>query len=83
RRVMELSASKTVGAEECVRLLEGVVLSLRRRSSWEFDNEETFTVRSVRDSLDVMRLPVAAMATRWCNILPIKLASYESESGGG
>nr|GEV95786.1 hypothetical protein [Tanacetum cinerariifolium] len=31
RRVMELSASKTVGAEEGVRLLEGVVLSLRRR----------------------------------------------------
>ncbi|GKB80716.1 hypothetical protein Tco_0947611 [Tanacetum coccineum] len=31
-RVIKLSASKTVGVEEWVRLLEGVVLSLRRRS---------------------------------------------------
>ncbi|GJV62328.1 RNA-directed DNA polymerase, eukaryota, reverse transcriptase zinc-binding domain protein [Tanacetum coccineum] len=32
-RVMERSASKTVGAEEWVKLLEGMVLSLRRTSS--------------------------------------------------
>ncbi|PWA75435.1 RNA-directed DNA polymerase, eukaryota [Artemisia annua] len=48
---------------------------------WEFDNEETFTVRSVRNSLDIKRLPGAATATRWCNILPIKLLSYGSEGG--
>ncbi|GKB80311.1 RNA-directed DNA polymerase, eukaryota, reverse transcriptase zinc-binding domain protein [Tanacetum coccineum] len=39
---------------------------------WEFDNEETFTVRSVRKSLDVKRFPGHAWATRWCNIIPIK-----------
>nr|GEV06198.1 RNA-directed DNA polymerase, eukaryota, reverse transcriptase zinc-binding domain protein [Tanacetum cinerariifolium] len=50
-------------------------ISWRRdiRGGWEFDNEETFTVRSVRKSLDVKRLPGHAWATRWCNIIPIKV----------
>ncbi|GKE35585.1 RNA-directed DNA polymerase, eukaryota, partial [Tanacetum coccineum] len=40
---------------------------------WEFDNEETFTVRLVRKSLDVKRLSGHTWVTRWCNIIPIKV----------
>ncbi|PWA95044.1 hypothetical protein CTI12_AA053730 [Artemisia annua] len=54
---------------------------------WEFDDEETFTVRSVRNSLDVKRLPGAPMATRWCNVLSSrleeKLSNIEPENQDG
>ncbi|GKC16200.1 RNA-directed DNA polymerase, eukaryota [Tanacetum coccineum] len=40
---------------------------------WKFDDEESFTVRSVRNSLDVTRLPFTNTATRWCKIIPIKV----------
>ncbi|GJS60505.1 RNA-directed DNA polymerase, eukaryota [Tanacetum coccineum] len=40
---------------------------------WKFADEESFTVRSVRNSLDVIRLPFSSTATRWCKILPMKV----------
>ncbi|GJZ22858.1 RNA-directed DNA polymerase, eukaryota [Tanacetum coccineum] len=43
------------------------------RFEWKFDDEESFMVRTIRNSLDVSRLPFASMATRWCKILPIKV----------
>ncbi|GKA75683.1 RNA-directed DNA polymerase, eukaryota, partial [Tanacetum coccineum] len=40
---------------------------------WKFDDEESFTVRSVRNSLDITRLLFASTVTRWCKILSIKV----------
>ncbi|PWA59568.1 reverse transcriptase zinc-binding domain-containing protein [Artemisia annua] len=40
---------------------------------WKFGDEEFFTVRYVRYSLDVSHLPFASIATHWCKILPIKV----------
>ncbi|GKB84663.1 RNA-directed DNA polymerase, eukaryota, reverse transcriptase zinc-binding domain protein [Tanacetum coccineum] len=40
---------------------------------WKFVDEESFTVRSVRNSLEVILLPFSSTATRWCKILPIKV----------
>nr|GEU95546.1 RNA-directed DNA polymerase, eukaryota, reverse transcriptase zinc-binding domain protein [Tanacetum cinerariifolium] len=40
---------------------------------WKFTDEESFKVRYVRNSLDVIRLSFSSTATRWCKILPIKV----------
>ncbi|PWA36934.1 hypothetical protein CTI12_AA595210 [Artemisia annua] len=42
----------------------------------KFGDEESFTVRYVRNSLDISRLPFASMATRWCKTLPIKVKVF-------
>nr|GEW43917.1 RNA-directed DNA polymerase, eukaryota [Tanacetum cinerariifolium] len=43
---------------------------------WKFVDEESFTVRFVRNSLDVIRLSISSTATRWCKILPIKVSVF-------